>query len=87
MLFMVTETFRDVPAMRHRFQTQGRLMPAGVSYHASWLDPAGGRCFQVMEAADRATLQTWIDRWSDIVDFDVVPVLTSKDYWDSTAKP
>jgi hypothetical protein len=35
----------------------------------------------VMQAPDRATLDLWIARWSDLVTFEVVPVLTSKDFW------
>ena len=56
-------------------------MPEGVSYEASWVEPEGGRCFQVMQAPDRATLDLWIARWSDLVDFEVVPVLTSQEFW------
>jgi hypothetical protein len=82
-LFMVIETFKDDdpgPA-GERFARQGRMLPEGVTYEASWLEPSGARCFQVMEATDRAALDVWIARWSDLVDFEVVPVLTSKDFW------
>jgi Protein of unknown function (DUF3303) len=37
------------------------------------------RCYQVMETEDRALLGRWIANWSDIIDFDVVPVLSSKE--------
>jgi hypothetical protein len=57
------------------------MLPDGVTYEASWLDKAGTRCFQVMSATDRATLDVWIARWSDLVDFEVVPVVTSRDFW------
>ena len=80
---MVIETFNDGdPApIGERFERQGRMLPESVSYEASWVDTAGGRCFQVMQAPDRATLDVWIARWSDLVTFEVVPVLTSKDFW------
>jgi hypothetical protein len=32
-----------------------------------------------METEDRALLDQWIANWSDIVDFEVFPVLTSKE--------
>lgn len=32
-----------------------------------------------METDDRALLDRWIANWTDLVDFDVVPVITSAD--------
>ena len=83
MLFMVIERFKPgmASAVGERFQRQGRMLPDGVVYHASWVEASGRRCFQVMEAADRALLDVWIKRWSDLVDFEIVPVLTSNDFW------
>ena len=83
MLFMVIETFRcgDAAPVGERFRRCGRMLPEGVEYQASWIDPAGGRCFQVMEAPDAALLDEWIERWKDLIDFQVVPVLTSGEYW------
>jgi hypothetical protein len=83
MLFMVIERFKqsDPRPAGERFKRDGRMLPEGVTYHASWLDPEAMRCFQVMEAPDRQLLDTWIARWNDLVDFEVVPVLTSADFW------
>ena len=83
MLFMVVEHFKPETraAMAERFQTKGRMLPDGVIYHASWMETNGARCYQVMEAPGRDWLDEWIVRWSDLVDFEVVPVLTSADYW------
>ena len=83
MLFMVIETFKDGGPVRvgERFAQSGRMLPDGVAYEASWLDHAGTRCFQVMSAPDRATLDVWIARWTDLVNFEVVPVLTSQQFW------
>jgi hypothetical protein len=82
-LFMVIEKFKDGDPAKvgERFAQQGRMLPEGVSYEVSWLDEAGTRCFQVMTAPDRASLEVWMARWSDLVDFEVVPVLTSKEFW------
>jgi hypothetical protein len=81
MLFMVVENFKDKALIGERFARQGRMFPDGVTYQASWVDTAGIRCFQVMEAPSREALQGWISRWADIVDFEVIPVLTSSDFW------
>lgn len=79
MLFMVVEHFKDrdpAPVYR-RFAEQGRLMPDGLSYVNSWIEVGMDRCFQVMENDDPALLQEWIKNWGDLVDFEVVPVVTS----------
>jgi hypothetical protein len=36
-----------------------------------------------MEAPDRQSLTPWIEFWADLVDFEIVPVLTSGEYWAS----
>ena len=37
------------------------------------------RCFQLMEADDITLLQRWIAGWSDLMGFEIVPVVASKD--------
>lgn len=88
MLFMVIERFKDGDAklVGERFRRSGRMLPEGVDYHASWVDPAGGRCFQVMEAGSPELLDVWVSRWHDLVEFEIVPVQTSSDFW-STVPP
>jgi hypothetical protein len=34
-----------------------------------------------MEAASSELLQTWVSRWSDLVDFEIIPVETSAEFW------
>jgi hypothetical protein len=78
-LYMVVERFRGgdpVPVYR-RFRDRGRLAPEGLSYVSSWVDVDLCHCYQLMETADRALLDRWIAAWSDIVDFEVHPVITS----------
>lgn len=78
-LYMIIEHFRNndaVPVYR-RFRAQGRLAPDGVAYVSSWVDEAMHRCYQVMETHDRALLDQWIANWSDLVEFEVHPVITS----------
>jgi hypothetical protein len=83
MLFMVIERFRrgDPTPIRERFLSHGRMPPESVAYHASWVDARDARCFQIMEAADSTLLDPWIDRWADLIDFEIVPVETSQEYW------
>ena len=85
MLFMVVERFKDGGPARvgERFAARGRMMPedAGVAYVASWMAADGSCCYQIMEAPDRAALDPWIANWSDLVEFEVVPVVVSAEYW------
>lgn len=79
MLFMVVERFKNgdaVPVYR-RFREQGRMAPEGVHYVGSWVSADLAHCYQIMESPDRALLDRWLARWSDLVDFDVVSVMTS----------
>jgi hypothetical protein len=55
------------------------MAPAGLSYVASWVDAPMSRCFQLMETDDRALLDQWMSRWSDLTDFEVHEVTTSKE--------
>jgi uncharacterized protein DUF3303 len=88
MLFMVIERFKhgDPAPIGQRFRQSGRMLPKDVAYHASWIDPEGARCFQLMEAPNPELLDDWVRRWSDLIDFEIVPVMTSGDFW-SKHKP
>ncbi len=83
MLFMVIERFKngDPQPVGERFKVCGRMLPDGVTYQASWMDEDGSRCFQIMEAPSLADLNVWVSRWDDLVDLEVVSVLTSADFW------
>jgi hypothetical protein len=80
-LYMIIERFKNgdpVPVYR-RFRDRGRLAPNGLQYISSWVDERLERCFQIMETADRKLLEQWITNWSDIVEFEVFPVVSSKE--------
>ena len=79
MLYMILEHFKNQDAMPiyQRFRERGRLAPEGLMYHSSWVDEKLQRCFQLMETDDRNLLDQWIANWQDLVDFEIIPVLTS----------
>ena len=79
MQFMVIERFRDrdAKAVYRRFRDSGRMMPEGLHYVGSWIETNFDRCFQIMECDDARLLQQWIVNWSDLADFEVVPVVSS----------
>ena len=79
-LYLIIETFRNGnpgPVYR-RFNERGRMAPAGLDYVSSWVTDDLKRCYQVMETSDRTLLDEWMRNWSDLVDFEVVPVISSQ---------
>ena len=80
-LYMVVEHFKnkDAVAVYRRFRDHGRMAPEGLLYISSWVDENLERCYQLMETHDRQLLDDWIANWTDLVDFEVYPVITSKE--------
>ncbi len=81
MLFMVIERFksRDAKAVYRRFRDRGRNLPDGLKYVNSWIEANLDRCFQVMECDDVRLLQRWVASWSDLIEFEIVPVAPSSE--------
>jgi len=79
MQFFIVERFRggDPAPVYRRFRDRGRLAPDGLRYVNSWVATDLTTCYQVMECDDRSLLDQWIANWSDIVEFEVTPVITS----------
>jgi len=82
MLFMVIERFKDndmVPVYR-RLREGSRLLPEGLRYIDSWIEPNFSRCFQLMECDDVRLFQRWALDWRGFgVSLEIVPVVGSKD--------
>ena len=79
MLYMVIERFRggDAGPVYRRFRERGRMVPEGLSYVDSWVDESLRICFQLMRTDRRELLDEWMSQWSDLVEFEVYPVVTS----------
>jgi hypothetical protein len=82
MLFMVIERFRDndmVPIYK-RVREEGRMLPDGLRYIDSWVEPNFARCFQLMECDDLRLFQEWVLKWRGSgVQIEIVPVVSSKE--------
>ena len=80
-LFMVVEHFKnkDAVAVYRRFRDRGRMAPEGLVYVSSWVDEKLERCYQLMETHDPLLLDRWMANWNDLVDFEVYPVITSRE--------
>ena len=81
MLFMVVEKFKDRNARRgyRRAQEKGRMLPDGLHYVDSWVSSDFDRCFQLMKTEDTKLFHIWIEKWKDLVDFEVFQVVPSKE--------
>jgi mannose-1-phosphate guanylyltransferase len=81
MLYMIIEKFHTgkAKALYDRFDENGRMLPEGVSYINSWIDEQISICYQVMESDSDEKIHQWISKWNDIVDFEVIPVISSAD--------
>jgi hypothetical protein len=79
--FMVLERFKngDAAPVYRRFREHGRMAPEGLKHVSSWVTADLSTCFQVMETDDRALLEEWMSRWSDLVEFEVHAVITSQE--------
>lgn len=82
MLFMIVERFKDndmLPIYR-RIRDEGRMLPEGLKYIDSWVEPNFSKCFQLMECDDLRLLQAWILQWRGSgATFEIVPVVSSKE--------
>ncbi len=87
MLYMVVERFKEGTAAQiyERFQEKGRMMPPGLEYVSSWIDLNFKICYQVMQTEDRSLFQPWMNAWSDLIDFEIIPVRSSAEAAQITA--
>jgi hypothetical protein len=82
MLFMIIEHFKDddmLPIYK-RLRDQGRMLPDGLKYVDSWIEPNFSRCFQLMETDDARLFQQWTLQWRGAgATFEIIAVVPSKD--------
>jgi hypothetical protein len=45
----------------------------------SWVEANFDLCFQLMECDDARLRQRWVAFWGDLVEFEIVPVVSSPD--------
>jgi len=78
-LYMIIEHFKnnDPRPIYRRFRDKGRMAPEGLLYISSWIDESLTRCYQLMETSDRTLIDNWIANWSDLIDFEIHPVISS----------
>ena len=81
MLYMIVERFKNedpIPVYR-RLRDRGRMAPQGLEYVSSWVDQKLHLCFQLMETDHPEHIDEWLANWKDLVEFEVYPVISSKE--------
>ena len=78
-LHTIIEHFKnnDPAPIYRRFRDKGRTAPEGLLYISSWTTESLTRCYQLMETNDRTLIDNWIANWSDLIDFEIHPVISS----------
>ena len=81
MLYMVIEHYHPgkLKDLYQRFDEKGRMLPDGVKYINSWINEDITVCYQLMESDSLDKLNEWISNWNDIVDFELIPVISSSE--------
>ena len=85
---MVIERFKngDPKPIQEKLLHEGQRMPVDLVYHWSWVDPVNARCFQLMETEEIEYLRRWMSSWEEFIDFEIIPVIEAKDYWEVIGK-
>ena len=81
MRYMVVERFKPGAsrAVYERARERGRMLPAGLAYIESWVSQDLRACYQLMECGDAALFDQWTRHWDDLIEFEIVPVVTSEE--------
>jgi len=74
--YMVVEQYKDgkYDAVYERFNAQGRMLPEGLHFVDNWVSRSANRCYQVMQTDDDTLFDSWINCWSDLVEFEIVEI-------------
>ena len=77
MLFQISYTIQpqNRDEAQARFRETGGLPPEGVSMVGRWHCAQGRKGFLLAEASDAVALTSWIQQWSDILSFEITPVI------------
>lgn len=82
MLFMTTYSIRPEhrDAAIARFKETGGPPPDGVTQVGRWQDVGGNHGWTLAETDDLEALHRWTYQWSDVLTFEISPVLTDEQF-------
>ncbi len=64
--------------VQERFKSTGAPPPGGVTMKGRWHSVNGNEGYIIAESTDIEAVGTWIQEWSDLLQFEVTPVLTDE---------
>lgn len=64
--------------VQKRFKSTGAPPPGGVTMKGRWHSVNGNAGYIIAESTDIDAVGTWIQEWSDLLQFEVIPVLTDE---------
>ena len=77
-------TFDYLPDSRdevhEHFKQTGAPPPDGVNMVGRWHSVEGNRGWLVAETDDPAAVARWLQEWTDLISFEVTPVLTDEQF-------
>jgi hypothetical protein len=81
MIFHVTYEYgpEDRDDAQARFKATGALPPDGVTMLGRWHSAEGHAGYTVAEADSATAIAKWIQQWSDLLSFEIVPVLSDEE--------
>jgi PAS domain S-box-containing protein len=77
--YMVVEHFKDAAAVYQRLWERGRILPGGLDLVSAWFDENVDGSYRLLETGDHRLLDEWMANWSDLIDFEVHPVITAEE--------
>lgn len=78
--FEYTPEQRD--KVHERFKQTGAPPPGGVTMTGRWHGVNGNRGFLVAESSDAEAVARWLQEWTELITFEVTPVLTDGEFRD-----
>jgi len=66
--------------VHRRFQETRGAPPPGVTMVGRWHTADGNHGFLIAESDDAAAIATWLHGWTDLVSFEVTPVLDDEGF-------
>ena len=63
-----------------RFKQTGAPPPGEVTMVGRWHAAEGNRGWLICEANDTAPIARWLQEWTDLISFEVTPVLTDEEF-------
>lgn len=81
MLFMISYSFRPEARTeaQDRFKKTGGMPGANVKMLGRWHKIGGLQGFVLAESIDAVAIGKWLQEWTDLLVFDVAPVVNDED--------